>query len=283
MSVFPYCALNLDIVSETDIPALHSDFGFLYGYGLFETILIQNRRPVFLEEHIERLQKGTIILDFPFPYSIQEIRESINQLIEKNDVESAILNLYLTPGDRQSNLATIRFSGHRLIAVMRPLSRDYYSTPLEIVIREESIQRIKMDSLKTMACMKNMLEKKLSKAYDDVILFDDKKQILETPTANVFFVKGTCLFTPKSPCIVQGVVANFIMKNIESFGVDCLVQEIFLNEVSQFDEVFLTNSIGGVIFVKTVNEFPELASRKVSARIKYIYNEMVKKHTESLC
>ncbi|MBT5954348.1 aminotransferase class IV [bacterium] len=283
MSVFPYCSLNLNIVSETEIPALHSDFGFMYGYGLFETILIQNRQPIFLEEHISRMQKGTIILDFTLPYSVQEIRKSINQLIEKNNVESGILNLYLTPGDRQENLSSIRFGGHRLLAVVRTLSTDYYSDPLEIAIREESIQRIKMDSLKTMACMKNMLEKKLSKGYDDVILFDDKKQILETPTTNVFFVKGNCLFAPKSPCIVPGIVSDFIIKNRGAFGVDCLVQEVFLNDISHFDEIFLTNSIGGVIFVKTVNEFPELASRQVSARIKHGYNEMVKKHTESLC
>lgn len=44
-----------------------SDRGLQYGDGLFETIEIENSRPVFFDLHLRRLEAGCLRLGLPFP------------------------------------------------------------------------------------------------------------------------------------------------------------------------------------------------------------------------
>ena len=81
--------------------------------------------------------------------------------------------------------------------LLRPIDIKTLHKPISIAVREESIQRIKMDRLKTMSYMKNIFEKNLHKQFDDVLLYNHNKEISETPTSNVFFIKDDILITPK--------------------------------------------------------------------------------------
>ena len=132
--VCTYVSKNLDIVDKKSLSFPFSDCGFLYGYGLFESIRICNGVPVFLEQHLARLKRGSIILDIPFLYSEEQVISEVTQLIEKNSVSGdAILNFYLTAGDRGQNITDLDSSGPMFLLVIRPCPEYNPDKKLELI------------------------------------------------------------------------------------------------------------------------------------------------------
>ena len=72
-----------------------TDRGFQYGDGLFETIAIVNGQAVFLERHLERLQKDCHRLKIPYPGN--ELLSSEVEKLSRN-VGKSVLKIILTRG-----------------------------------------------------------------------------------------------------------------------------------------------------------------------------------------
>ena len=91
-SVYPNILVDLKVRSKDDLGFPFLDYGYLYGYGLFESIKVNNGEAVLLTEHIKRIRRGAIILDIPFEYKDEEIQKAVRELIQKNDISIGILN-----------------------------------------------------------------------------------------------------------------------------------------------------------------------------------------------
>ena len=261
-SVFKYVSKNLNTVEKNDLSFPFLDFGFLYGYGLFESIKIQNGIPQLLTQHVQRMKRGAIILEIPFEHQLDNIKAHVKELIEKNQVNEGILNFYLTPGDRNPDPSIVSSNSTPLfLMVMRewPNYPANYSVSLEL--RQESFKKTPLDRYKTLSWMKNILEKRLNPEVDDVLLFDENGYILETSRANVFFIKDELIFTPKSQVILPGIIRQFLLKNEDRFPYDIREADIHLDDLDSFNEIFLTNSLRGIFFVNGINERPALQSK----------------------
>ena len=90
--------LNGQFVPEERAVVSVLDRGFLYGDGLFETMLIFKGKPFRWGEHLERLQRGAEFLKIKIPYSTEALRGFADELIAKNEVPDALLRLTLSRG-----------------------------------------------------------------------------------------------------------------------------------------------------------------------------------------
>ena len=78
--VYPYINVNGRLQEKESLSFPFLDYGFLYGYGAFDTILINQGHPVLLENHFKRLQRTSILLDIPCPYNFQTLETNIQEL-----------------------------------------------------------------------------------------------------------------------------------------------------------------------------------------------------------
>ena len=74
-TVYNNIATNLEIKDKKDLEFPFLDYGYLYGYGLFESIRVINGQPLLIDEHIQRLKRGSIILDIPFKWENEDIKK----------------------------------------------------------------------------------------------------------------------------------------------------------------------------------------------------------------
>jgi len=270
--VYPFVSVNLSVKPREEMGFPFLDYGFLYGYGLFESIRIVNGKPLLLDDHVARMSRGAIILDIPFEYSVDSILKSVTSLIEKNDIQDAILNFYLTPGDRSQDPAEkIEINSPLLLMVVRPWPNYNYDVRIQLAARQVSFQRTPLDRLKTLSWMKNVLERKLSPESNDVLMYDDKGLVLETSRANVFFVKGNKIVTPKSNVVLPGIARQYLLNNQQAMGYEIVEESVYFDELGIFDEIFLTNSLKGVILVDGVENLPNLESKLVAQNIQEKY------------
>jgi len=268
MSILSYVSVNLEVCQREQLNFPFLDCGFLYGYGVFETIRVHNGEPFLFEKHLTRLHYAATILMINFPYILAECYAQAKEIIEKNDIKDGVLNLYLTPGDRPEG--GLEYGKPFFLMVVRPLPK--LKEGISIEVKEESFQRVKLDQLKTLSYMKNILERRFNAHVDDVVLFNSKGEILESSNSNVFFVKDRRLITPQSDCILPGITRNYIMANKDIFGIETEERRITVDELEACDEVFLSNSVSGVITVSHTEDYAHLKSGPFTQRIKEAYD-----------
>jgi 4-amino-4-deoxychorismate lyase len=273
MNVYPFVYYQEKIRPAQSVPFPYDDYGFLYGYGLFETVRIFQKKPILFDKHWERLQSSAIIMGIELAVSQTHIRDIIADLVQQNKIDDgAILNIYITPGDRPVGTHRIVMGRPMVLVILRPMTQTRTNIGIHLGIRQESFQRIQIDQFKMLSYVKNILEKALCDPYDDVILYSEKKTVLETPTANVFFARGNVLFTPKSQYILPGVTRRYLLEKAEEFDVDICEKEIVLSDIDEFHEVFLTSSLKGIVLVDKLEKYPNIKSRELTRALQQAYN-----------
>src|SRR5256885_627510 len=81
--------LNGQFVPEEQAVVSVFDRGFLYGDGLFETVRIYQGVPFRWVEHFQRLEQGARLLNIRLPCPAAQLREYIDQLVQKNQMPEA--------------------------------------------------------------------------------------------------------------------------------------------------------------------------------------------------
>ncbi|MCT4585409.1 MAG: aminotransferase class IV [Peptostreptococcaceae bacterium] len=232
---------------------------FKFGIGLFETIKILNKKPIFLEEHLNRLKKS--IIDLKLNYEI-------NFISLKNDIKKIAL-LY----DKKAIRITINEMGYNI--ALRDINYnklDYkkgYSLCFSNIKRGYSF----LYNHKTTSYYENMYNKEyaLGRGFDDSIFLDTKDSLLETSFCNIFFTKDNNIYTPKiENQALNGIVRTKIFKIAEINNLN--IQQLIINidDIKNFEGCFITNSLMNIIYVNSI----ENIVFKETNIIKYISNQL---------
>ena len=211
------------------------DSGFHFGRGLFETMLVKEE-PLFLAEHLERINKGLPLIGIDKKIS----REEVLDAAEKLQCRGRVLKMAVT---EKNTLFTARENRYK--------AEDYsrgFNVGISPVMRNESSP---LTYLKSLNYLDNILEHErcIRQGLDEVLFFNSRGMLCEGSVSNVFFIKGDRIFTPSAECgLLGGVVRKFIL---DSFGVT--EGSFTRGELLEADCVFLTNSVMGIMKIAEID------------------------------
>lgn len=234
-----------------------ADRGFQYGDGLFETIEIWQRRPVFLQQHLQRLTLGCQRLHIPAP-DLTVLQDEAAQLAA--DCEHGVLKIIVTRGSggRGYRLPdavqpTRVFSVHPYPAYPQRFYDDgvrvrYCQQPLSINPALAGIKHL------------NRLEQVLARAewQDDAIqeglLLDTNGAVIEGTMSNLFLCQGNTLITPDvSGSGIAGILRALILQWAQQLGATVSIQTVSPQRLQQADSCFLSNSIIGIWPIQSID------------------------------
>jgi 4-amino-4-deoxychorismate lyase len=234
---------------ETDqVPA--NDRGFQYGDGLFETVAVENGKPVFLLRHLLRLRRGCERLGIEFPG--QEILESESRKLGRS-VHSAVLKIIVTRGSGGR--------GYRLPDSCSPTRVLSLHPWPKIVSRLQAsgirtrLCKTRLASNPSLAGLKhlNRLEQVLARAewndpdIHEGFMLDRDGKVVEGTMSNLFVVRRRSLITPDlGQCGVEGIVRTVVLAIAREKGIEFVVKAIDVCDLERADEIFVTNSIIGI-------------------------------------
>lgn len=240
------------------------DEGYSFGLGLFETILLYKGNPVFLDEHLARINKS--IEDLALNIDKLEKDEVFQYLNNnKNTLEYEVLKIVLSEKNRL-------FLKREYTYTEKDYEKGFSLNISEVIRNESSIFTFH----KTLNYGDNILEKRKSKklAYDEPIFLNSKNQITEGATSNIFVVVEDKIYTPKLSCgLLNGIVRQYIISN---YGI--IETEIDLEFLNNADEIFLTNSLFGIMPVNNL-EKKVFKSQKISKEILNKYRRDYEKNS----
>lgn len=230
------------------------DNSLLYAEGLFEMFLAVDDRAIFLEDHLRRLYRGARVISLKVPVPRQRLKEWITRTLRAHPARIKKLRLTITAGEsarwfgRRGTPQVILSAGpHRMPE--KPF-RLYVSTFK--VDPESALHQIKTLSYAIHAAA---LRQAHAKRYDDALLLNERDEVAEVSSANIFWARRGRVYTPpvSSGCL-DGVTRKFVVREAEKLGHGITERKTDLSGLLEADEVFISSSTKLVIPVAKIRD-----------------------------
>jgi branched-chain amino acid aminotransferase len=245
---------NGEIVEDNTSLSINNR-AFLYGDGVFETLKIVNNKILFLEDHYFRLMASMRILrmEIPMNFTMEYLEGEILKLAKINQLErSARVRLTIFRNDGGYYLPTSNEISF-LIAI-KPLEKELYSIENETyeveLFKDFYITKHLLTTLKSTNKIINITASIFAKEndYNNCLILNDSKNIVEAINGNIFMVVGKKLITPP---ISEGCLNGIMRKQILALAKKIDHLEVLEEVISPFDlqkadELFITNVISGI-------------------------------------
>lgn len=249
---------NNGVILPNDAPTIHpGNRGHLYGDGVFESIRIMSGKPLNLENHIKRLLDGAKVIKMRTPsyYTTDFFRDKINELVQKSGIEEGgRCRLSL---DRVTGGAYLPDSNECTFYIeVYPYEVNHFelnAKGLEVDIYQDiKLQKCFLSNYKTKAGLTYVMAalSAKEKGLDDVFLSNDRGNILETSSCNVFVVSNGVLYTPglDEGCLA-GTMRMQVINLAISHGIKVYECAILPQNLLAADEIFVTNAIRGINWI----------------------------------
>jgi len=235
------------------------DYGFLYGYGLFETMRSYDGVVFRLDQHLERLATSAAILKIPV--DVAGLSSAIMETMRANALKDARIRLTVSIGEG-GMIPDIKSSKQTTIFIMAqsfsPYGMERYEKGFRIVVSP-----VRRDSLSTILRMKtanyvaNMIARQeaLAIGADDALFLDELDCVTETTTSNIFMCNGDIL---KTPCldksILPGITRDIVIGLAAQYGIKAIETDIYFEDLTTADEAFVTNSIMEIMPITVIDK-----------------------------
>lgn len=225
------------------------DEGYQFGLGLFETISVENGRPILLDWHLERLHASMEELGIGGPPFTDLTRSGSWSSVMR---EKVLDHLAGQPGDHHA--LKIMVSEKNCLFTLRPNPYTPEKTENGFRLAYSGVYRNETSLLvrhKTMNYGDCILEKRRAAALgvDELIFCNSRGEICEGTVTNIFFAKEGRIYTPPVSCgLLPGILRRFLM---EQFPVE--ERALTRTDILQMEECFVTNSLMGVMPVTALD------------------------------
>lgn len=271
-------------LSEAKIPV--ADYGFLYGYGVFETMRSYQGKVFRLERHLARLTESAGKLGIMA--RPDDLKQAVEDTIRKNAVQEARVRLSMTPG---SGSFTPGPGGLQktttLVMVYKylPYSPEIYARGFRAVISSiRRNSRSPLPGMKTANYLESLLARReaAGAGADEAVFLNEMDLVAEAAYSNLFIVSGGTLKTPGLETgILPGITRGVVLEIASGLGIPCLETGIQVQELEQADEAFLTNSMMEIMPLTVVDKKNIGAGRpgELTQKLMAAYREMVREET----
>lgn len=220
---------------------------YTYGYGVYETIRVRRREPLFIADHLFRLRVSCEALKLVHQFNDDTIVKSVRELISVLTEDTYNLKMLL-------------------IGASRPADTQLYVLPSNPHYPEKSMYREGVHTIARhferafpQAKSLNMLQSyiayrdaKDAHAYDALLVNRDGN-ITEGTRTNFFVLKGNTLISPPEKEILHGVTRKHVLEVASSIGFDYKEEAIPLAHIDDAEAAFLTSTSTKIMPIRSID------------------------------
>jgi 4-amino-4-deoxychorismate lyase len=237
------------------------DLALLRGEAVFEAMRVYAGRPFRLHAHLDRLAASAAAIDLPLPAGLEELA---GRAVEAASGGDAVLRLICTKGpeipgeggpaafaictDIPASFETERRRGLRLVLL---------TTAADPLLRVASLWLLA--GVRTISYALNMAAQRTARARgaDDAVLVGLGGELLEAPTANLWWRVGDTLHTPSLELgILAGITRAVVAELAGGLGLKVLDGVFTAEALAAADEAFLSSSTREIMPVVEVDGTP---------------------------
>jgi len=226
-----------------------ADLAVQRGYGIFDFFKTIDGKPVFLEDHLDRLFRSAVLMRLEIKQSRDEIRDKISSLIEINKLKDSGIKVILTGGFSPD--------GFNIAEPNLVISQQEFQIPKTmpekgISILTHEYQRHFSDA-KTLDYLQAIwLQPILKEKKADDVLYYSAGIIRECPRANIFIVtEDHKVITPENG-MLKGVTRKQVLElSAEKYITEA--RDVSFEEFRDAAEIFITSTTKNILPVVQVD------------------------------
>lgn len=231
--------------------SLHvSDLAVQRGYGVFDFFRTVEQRPLFIDDHLARLQNSAQTLRLTIPYTADALKQIITELINRNQLATSGIRLTVTGGNAADTYTPVT---PNIIITQHPLTMaDVFDAQKGMALITEEYVR-ELPEVKSINYLMGVyLQQKVKDAGADDVLYVSNGNISELPRSNVFVVTQQNELITAHSKVLHGITRKKILQLAAPF-LKVKEQTITLSDVYSAKEVFVTSTTKRLMQVYSVN------------------------------
>ncbi len=240
----PFLLHNDRVVEANSILLSPGQVGLLAGWGVFSTIRVFDGVLFAWERHWNRMMRDAEMLRVPFPADPGPVHAALLRLIEANHAPNATLRLIVVRnrGGVWEGPAIER--DFDIIAFTRGV-KDWGKQVRLGVQPQARHSGCPFAGTKMLSWSFNLiwLEQAHDRGWDEVILLNERDQVSECTSANLFAAYGNQVVTPplSSGCL-PGVTREVLLEEVHVPGYEIVERDLRLEDLERADEIFITST-----------------------------------------
>jgi len=223
------------------------------GDGVFDTMLIINGMPLYIDDHIKRLIGNAKILHIENTPNAEHLKNAALQLIESNEAHTGhfALNTLITRGISERGLTPSQNAKPNIAMRITPVPKEF---PSVHAIISKAIRRNEgspLSQIKSCNYGDNILALVEARESDanEVILLNNAEKATCASAGNIFCcIDGELITPPLSDGVMDGVTRKIIIEKYNA-----IERSINEKELLNADGIYITNSIRGIMPVISLN------------------------------
>ncbi|MFM2125096.1 MAG: hypothetical protein RL328_1547 [Acidobacteriota bacterium] len=240
-----YFLHNDEIHDAAELTICAGQTGYLTGWGVFSTIRVYDGILFAWERHFARMKHDAELMRVPFPADAKWLEERLYRLIAANDAKNATLRVNVV-----RNHGGL-FQGHRetpefdVVAFTANVYQWGEDVRLGMIPHGRHAGN-EFAGVKYTSWAQNLTwyERAHEQGWDEVVLLNERGEVSECTSANIFVAQGGQVFTPPlaSGCL-PGVTRAVLLEEIRpASGLRVLEKTLFPADLEAAEEVFITST-----------------------------------------
>lgn len=235
---------NEEIRDSSDKLLAPGQVGLLSGWGVFSTLRVAGGVLFAFERHWARMCKDAAALRVPMPPDPEAVRRKLRELVEANQVSEATLRVVVVrnTGGMWEGPGVGRASD--LIA-LTSASKEWGTGVRLCYTPHARYAPGEFAGAKILSWAMNLtwLEKAQVRGFDETILLNDRGEVAECTSANLFVAQRDRVWTPplSSGCL-PGVTRDLLLHEIHVPGYTIAERALEPADLERADEVFITST-----------------------------------------
>ena len=275
-----YILHNDDIREAAAQDLSAGQIGLLNGWGVFSTIRIYDSVPFAWERHWARMQSDAARMRVPFPASAEWLAERLRRLMEANHARNATLRVAVIRNRGGMFEGPGPMREFDVVAFTADVNRWGETVKLGM-IPNARYAASEFAGTKNLSWSENLTwyERAHEQGLDEVVLLNERGEVAECTSANIFTVQGAQVWTPPldSGCL-PGVTRALLLEEIEVPGFQIAEKRLLPADLEAADEVFISSTTRELLPVDSVQGLKIRPGRLVRDKIQQSYTAYVESY-----
>src|SRR6185436_11967892 len=230
--------------------------GLLSGWGVFSTIKVIDGVLFAFERHWARMSRDAALMHVALLGNAAQLENNLLRLVEKNRAFLSTMRVVVVRNRGGMWEAPDQTRSSDEIAFTSDIKDWGDSVKLNYVPQARHAASV-FAGTKILAWAMNLtwLEEAQSQGFDEVILLNERDEVAECTSANIFVAKGDQVWTPplSSGCL-PGITRELLLSEVRTSGFHVMEKVLKPADLESADEVFITSTTRDLLPVSTIGQ-----------------------------
>ena len=246
---------NGDIVDAHQKTLSAGQAGLLTGWGVFSTIRVADGVLFAFERHWQRMHQDAHRMHVPFPTDADQLKSHLLRLVEANRARNATLRVDVVRNHGGLFEGPDQTRDFDVIAFTSDINPWGESARLAIKANGRHAAN-EFAGAKILSWAQNLTwyEEAHQRGFDEVVLLNERGEVSECTSANIFAATGREVATPPltSGCL-PGVSRELLLGEIRVAGVSVIEKTLLPQDLEHADQVFITSTTRDLMPVSQID------------------------------